>query len=114
MVLYLWYYRPVTATVFADECCARFLLHSRRLESCRSETCAHGEVHWSIAHPRDARLAPTAVVTPTVTSAQPLPCDNSYWWNPVADICQPAVLVFPLSVCDDGWWWDPVATMCLP
>src|SRR5215218_6802371 len=110
MVLYLCYYRPVTATVFADECCARFLLHSRRLESCRSGTCAHGEVHWSIAHPRDARLAPTAGVTPTVTRHNPsLASTATESGRGHLSASSPSV---PPPLCDNGWWWDPVANVC--
>jgi hypothetical protein len=54
-------------------------------------------------------LAPMAVVTvaiPGVSSAQ---CENGWWWNPVANVCQP-----PPPLCVNGWWWDPVADVCRP
>ncbi|MGX9791676.1 hypothetical protein [Mycobacterium sp. MMS18-G62] len=58
-------------------------------------------------------FAPLAVVTPALSSAQPLACENGYWWDPVADVCQPPVVPPPL-LCENGWWWDPVANVCQP
>jgi hypothetical protein len=54
-------------------------------------------------------LAPMAIVmvaTPGVSSAQ---CENGGWWNPLANVCEPAP-----PVCENGWWWDPVADVCRP
>ena len=60
-----------------------------------------------------ATLAPIAalsLVTPAAGFAQPLDCQNGYWWDPVANVCQPPA---PLG-CQNGDWWDPVANVCRP
>lgn len=66
---------------------------------------------------RFAAAAATALMplafTAAVGHADPIPnCENG-WWDPVANICRPAIATTPLA-CDNGWWWDPVGNVCRP
>ena len=56
-----------------------------------------------------AAMAFVTIAAPAVSSAQ---CDNTQWWDPVANVCRPLVVV-PLD-CENGFWWDPVANVCRP
>jgi hypothetical protein len=59
-----------------------------------------------------APIAATSLVTAAAGSAQPLDCENGYWWDPVANVCQPPAPA-PLD-CKNGEWWDPVGNVCRP
>ena len=56
-----------------------------------------------------ASTAFVTIVTPAVSFAD---CDNTQWWDPVANLCRPLV-VTPLD-CENGSWWDPVGNVCRP
>ncbi|GJF19056.1 hypothetical protein NGTWS1803_08720 [Mycolicibacterium cyprinidarum] len=60
-----------------------------------------------------APIAALSLATSAVGTAQPLDCQNGYWWDPVANVCQPPVAPVPLN-CAGGEYWNPVSNACRP
>ncbi len=56
-------------------------------------------------------IAALSLVTPAAGSAQPLDCQNGYWWDPVANVCRPPLV--PLN-CWGGTYWSPISNACRP
>ena len=60
-----------------------------------------------------APIAALSLVSPAAGSAQPLDCQNGEWWDPVANVCRPALVPFPPN-CGLGQYWNPVSNACRP
>lgn len=61
-----------------------------------------------------AALAPIAalsLVAPVAGFAQPLDCQDGYWWDPVGNVCRPPLV--PLN-CGGGTYWSPISNACRP
>ena len=38
-----------------------------------------------------APIAVVTIVTPPVSSAQPLDCESGQWWDPTGNVCRPVI-----------------------
>jgi hypothetical protein len=61
-----------------------------------------------------APLGVVTVVTPTVSSAEPMNCAQGEYWDPTGNVCRPLGQGPQPKDCAAGQYWNPVDNACTP